>query len=105
MPGPESSPGGPIDVTKKSQNEKDVSAFFTALDALVAGDDGSGGNGSTAQKPVVSDRQDPCPDVVGMTSPRKSRLLNLAVGFLCGTPECYAEIGTYQGKSLIAALV
>jgi predicted O-methyltransferase YrrM len=48
---------------------------------------------------------DPCPDVAGMASPRKLRLLSLAVAALPGDgSECYLEIGTYQGKSLIAAL-
>lgn len=48
---------------------------------------------------------DPCPDVSGMASPRKLRLLHLAVSLLPsdGT-ECYCEVGTFQGKSLIAAL-
>jgi predicted O-methyltransferase YrrM len=48
---------------------------------------------------------DPCPKVEGMASLRKLQLLNLAVSFLPvdGT-ECYLEVGTYQGKSLIAAM-
>jgi len=50
--------------------------------------------------------KDPCPDVVGMASPKKLRLLNLAVSFLSKDDgECYLEVGTYQGKSLIAALL
>lgn len=49
---------------------------------------------------------DPCPDVAGMASLRKLQLLNLAVSFLpADGDECYLEVGTYQGKSLIAALV
>lgn len=48
---------------------------------------------------------DPCPDVAGMASPRKMRLLKLAVSLLpADGSECYLEVGTYQGKSLIAAL-
>ena len=49
---------------------------------------------------------DPCPDVVGMASVRKLRLLHRAVSFLpAAEPECYLEVGTYQGKSLIAAML
>jgi predicted O-methyltransferase YrrM len=49
---------------------------------------------------------DSCRDVHGMTSPRKLQLLNLAVRQLPtdGT-ECYFEVGTFQGKSLIGALL
>jgi hypothetical protein len=47
---------------------------------------------------------DPCPDVEGMASIKKLKLLNLAVSCLPqGGKECYMEVGTYQGKSLIAA--
>lgn len=49
---------------------------------------------------------DPCPDVEGMASLRKLHLLNLAVSFLpTNGEECYLEVGTYRGKSLIAAMV
>ena len=48
---------------------------------------------------------DPCHDVIGMASLRKLQLLNLAVSFLpTNGEECYLEVGTYYGKSLIAAL-
>ncbi|MCU0606087.1 MAG: class I SAM-dependent methyltransferase [Candidatus Edwardsbacteria bacterium] len=46
---------------------------------------------------------DPCPDVPGMISVKKQRLLNLAFSFLAAG-ECYLEVGTYQGKSLISAV-
>jgi predicted O-methyltransferase YrrM len=47
---------------------------------------------------------DPCPDVSGMTSINKQRLLN--VGFFCLDPgEAYLEVGTYNGKSLIGAVL
>jgi predicted O-methyltransferase YrrM len=48
---------------------------------------------------------DPCHDVVGMASYRKLMLLRLIASLLPrdGT-ECYLEVGSYQGKSLIAAL-
>jgi predicted O-methyltransferase YrrM len=50
-------------------------------------------------------RKDPYPDVAGMASIKKLRLLNLAVSLLPQDRfECYLEIGTYRGKSLIAAL-
>jgi hypothetical protein len=49
---------------------------------------------------------DPCPDVAGMTCERKLRLLNRAVSFLPeDRAECYLEVGSYQGKSLISALL
>jgi predicted O-methyltransferase YrrM len=46
---------------------------------------------------------DPCFDVEGMTSIKKQLLLKLAVS--CLEPgECYYEVGSYQGKSLVSAL-
>lgn len=49
---------------------------------------------------------DPCPDVYGMASSKKLRLLNLAVSLLLSNQsECYCEIGTFQGKSLVGALM
>jgi predicted O-methyltransferase YrrM len=51
------------------------------------------------------DFTDPCPEVVGMASVKKLHLLNLAASFLPQDgSECYLEVGTYQGKSLICAL-
>lgn len=47
---------------------------------------------------------DPCPDVEGMISIKKQKLLNIAFSCL-GTDECYLEIGTYLGKSLISAML
>jgi predicted O-methyltransferase YrrM len=48
---------------------------------------------------------DPCPDIEGMASLRKLQLLNLAVSLLPPNgDECYLEVGTYRGKSLIAAM-
>lgn len=46
---------------------------------------------------------DPCPEVQGMSSPKKLRLLNLAYGLL-PPGEAWLEIGTFHGKSLIATL-
>ncbi|MRR52169.1 MAG: class I SAM-dependent methyltransferase, partial [Rhodocyclaceae bacterium] len=46
---------------------------------------------------------DPCSDVPGMVSVKKQRLLHLAFSFL-DADECYLEVGTYQGKSLISAV-
>lgn len=49
---------------------------------------------------------DPCPDVVGMASVRKLHLLDRTVSFLPASEgECYLEVGSYQGKSLIAAML
>lgn len=47
---------------------------------------------------------DTCPDVPGMASLKKLKLLNLA--FAC-LPEAegYLEVGTYRGKSLISAML
>ncbi len=51
-------------------------------------------------------REDSCPDVAGMASIKKLKLLNLAVSCLMKNGnECYLEVGSFQGKSLIAALV
>lgn len=47
---------------------------------------------------------DPCPAVQGMTAPRNQRLLGLAVAGLSPS-EAYLEIGTFQGKTLVSALV
>jgi predicted O-methyltransferase YrrM len=46
---------------------------------------------------------DPCFDVEGMTSIKKQYLLKIAYACL-EFDECYLEIGTYQGKSLISAI-
>jgi predicted O-methyltransferase YrrM len=54
----------------------------------------------------LSRDEDPCPDVVGMASAKKLALLSTAVSFLpVSGEECYLEVGTYQGKSLISALI
>jgi predicted O-methyltransferase YrrM len=48
---------------------------------------------------------DVCPDVTGMSSSKKLKLLNLAVSLLPKDgSEAYLEVGTYLGKSLISAL-
>ncbi len=47
---------------------------------------------------------DNCPNIEGMTSPRKQCLLNLAYGLL-PADEAYLEVGTYHGKSLISAML
>lgn len=46
---------------------------------------------------------DPCPAVPGMSSVKKLKLLKKAYSFL-PQDECYLEIGTFVGKSLIAAM-
>jgi hypothetical protein len=52
----------------------------------------------------LPDPTDPCPDVNGMASPRKLRLLNRAVRELPNdNSECYFEVGTFQGKSIVGA--
>lgn len=47
---------------------------------------------------------DPCPDVKGLIAIKNQKLLNIAFSCL-GEDECYLEIGTYLGKSLISTLV
>lgn len=47
---------------------------------------------------------DPCPSVQGMISVKKQKLLNIAFSCL-NVDECYLEVGTYLGKSLISAML
>lgn len=54
--------------------------------------------------PIVSHKLDSCPDVDGKLSLKKQQLLNLAFRFL-DPGEAYFEVGTYQGKSLISAMI
>lgn len=53
---------------------------------------------------VVAQRVDLCPDVEGMMSIKKQQLLNLAFSHI-DPGECYLEVGTYKGKSLISAML
>lgn len=48
--------------------------------------------------------RDTCPDVPGMLSVKKQRLLHLAYSLLPEN-EAYLEVGTYMGKSLISAML
>ncbi len=54
--------------------------------------------------PVVISEVDLCPKVKGKSAIRNLQLLNLAFGFL-GEKECYLEVGVYQGKSLLSAML
>lgn len=54
--------------------------------------------------PLVVAEVDLCPDVEGMMSIKKQQLLNLAFGFL-EEGEAYLEVGTYQGKSVVSAVL
>ena len=54
--------------------------------------------------PIVARAMDSCPDVEGMLSIKKQRLLSLAFGLL-DEDEAYFEIGTYRGKSLLSAML
>ncbi len=54
--------------------------------------------------PSVAHARDSCPDVVGMLSIRKQHLLNLAFALL-PPDEAYLEVGTFQGKSLLSAML
>ena len=52
----------------------------------------------------LPDIGDPFPDVFGMASSKKLRLLNVVARHLPSDgSECYFEVGTFQGKSLVAA--
>ena len=46
---------------------------------------------------------DSCFDIQGMTSIKKQKLLNIAFSMLPEN-ECYVEVGTHQGKSLVSAM-
>lgn len=54
---------------------------------------------------VTNERfKDPCPDIIGMTAVKNQKLLNIA--FSCiESDECYLEVGTYIGKSLVSAML
>lgn len=54
--------------------------------------------------PIVVASTDLCPDVQGMMSLKKQRLLNKAFALL-EPNEAYLEVGTYQGKSLLSAML
>ncbi len=81
----------------------DVTACVAAISPLAT----EGAAGRRLAKVIRSiAHADPCPDVVGMASVKKLRLLARAVSFLPPSDrECYFEVGSYQGKSLIAAIV
>lgn len=55
-------------------------------------------------QPEAARERDLCPDVKGMLSLRKQQLLNLGFGLL-EPGEAYLEVGTYQGKSLLSAML
>jgi len=71
----------------------DTSAFFVALGTVF----------SVQELTRPTDfRFDPIPAIQGKTAPKIQRLLQLAVR--CLPPEeCYFEVGTFQGKTLISA--
>ena len=50
------------------------------------------------------DGGDPCPDVSGLCAPKNQKLLQIAYSCLPEN-ECYLEIGTASGKSLISAML
>lgn len=54
--------------------------------------------------PIVVAEVDLCPDVEGMMSIKKQQLLNLAFSLL-PEDEAYLEVGTYQGKSIVSAML
>jgi predicted O-methyltransferase YrrM len=58
---------------------------------------------SLFEEKFVRSFYDPCFDVEGMTSIKKQFLLKIAFASI-EDGECYLEIGTYQGKSLISAV-
>jgi predicted O-methyltransferase YrrM len=54
------------------------------------------------EETLVRSQFDTCPDVPGMTSPKKQKLLEIAFSYI-EDGESYFEIGTYLGKSIISA--
>lgn len=85
----------------------DTEEFFRAIHPLVQNDRQ---NSSQRVQMLLEMRtlqpKDPCPDVAGMASIKKLKLLNLAVSCLVKHGnECYLEVGSFQGKSLIGALL
>jgi hypothetical protein len=54
--------------------------------------------------PEVRNELDLCPDVEGMLSIKKQQLINLGYGKLA-EGEAYLEVGTFQGKSLVSAML
>jgi len=84
----------------------DVAAFLVAMRPLVRSRPAYHLALRALYRLRLMDRPDPCPDIVGMASAKKLHLLNRAVSFLpSSAPECYLEVGTYQGKSLVAAML
>ena len=74
-------------------------AFWTELDGARRNEPSSAHWYTEVRK-----RLDLCPGVEGMLSIKKQRLINLAYRFL-DVGEAYFEVGTFQGKSLISAMV
>lgn len=54
--------------------------------------------------PEVREAIDLCPDVEGMLSIKKQQLVNLGYSLL-DDGEAYLEVGTFQGKSLVSAML
>ena len=54
--------------------------------------------------PFLGNFFDYCPNVKGLISIKKQRLLNIAYGCL-EQDECYLEVGTYCGKGVISAMI
>jgi predicted O-methyltransferase YrrM len=84
----------------------DTEEFFRAISPLVQDDrQNSSPRVQILRRMRTLLREDPCPDVAGMASLKKLKLLNLAAGCLPENgKECYLEVGSFQGKSLVAAL-
>lgn len=80
-----------------------VAAFCVAFEHLFPGSE------KNATTPVLEQAFtrsffDPCFQVPGMTSVKNQFLLKVAYGLL-PEDECYFEVGTFQGKTLISALL
>ena len=85
----------------------DTEAFFRAISPLVQNErQSSSPRLKILRQMRISLGRDPCPDVAGMASIKKLKLLNLAARCLPkNSRECYLEVGSFQGKSLVAALI
>ena len=71
----------------------DVANFIRAFDSVFS---------ETDRTTPQGDMADLCPKVRGMTSPKVQRLLQLGASCV-PTGECYFEVGTFHGKTLISA--
>lgn len=82
-----------------------TAAFLQNIESLVKSGPGFPRVRRVLERLGIVTSLDPCPRVTGMASPKKLQLLNRAGAALPPDgSECYLEVGTFQGKSLISVL-